>query len=161
MNKEYRFVYTELESEEDLGQQDRELLMMAREVTAIAYAPYSRFYVGAAGRLESGKIITGVNQENASFPAGNCAERSLLNIAGSQYPGEALLTLAISYNVASGLSAVPAAPCGLCRQALLEFEMRTGKPIKLILAGMEGSVIVIASASDLLPMGFTGAELRH
>ena len=161
MNKEYHFTYREYESEEDLHEEDRELLRIAREATAIADAPYSKFYVGAAGRLISGKIITGVNQENASFPAGNCAERSLLNVAGSQYPGEAIDVMAISYSIDSGITATPATPCGVCRQALLEYELRTGRPIRLILSGMEGAVLVIERSSDLLPMGFNGEQLNN
>lgn len=161
MNKEYHFTYREYESEEDLHDEDRELLIKAREATAYAYAPYSKFYVGAAGRLISGKIITGVNQENASFPAGNCAERSLLNVASSLYPGEAIEVIAISYSVDSGITSTPVSPCGVCRQALLEFELRTGRPIRLILSGMEGPVMVIDRSSDLLPMGFNGSQLKN
>jgi cytidine deaminase len=158
--REFQLSYEEYASDRELSETDAELLRLAREVTAQAYAPYSHFRVGAAARLQNGVIITGTNQENASFPAGICAERTLLSVAGAQYPGVAIGTLAISYHNENGVSDSPISPCGICRQSLQEFEQRTGKPVRLILGGQEGKIFVIQRASLLLPFAFTGDELK-
>src|ERR1700761_7432666 len=102
--KEIRLEYEEYGSDSELSAGDAELLAMARKATGQAYAPYSRFRVGAAARLANGVVITGTNQENASFPAGICAERTLLSVAGAQFPGVAIDTLAISYDNENGVS---------------------------------------------------------
>jgi cytidine deaminase len=158
--KEFTLSYEEYASDRELSEADAELLRLAREVTERAYAPYSHFRVGAAARLASGGIITGTNQENASFPAGICAERTLLSVAGAQYPGVAIETLAISYHNENGISDRPISPCGICRQSLQEFEQRTGRPVRLILGGQDGKIIIIPRASILLPFAFTGDELK-
>jgi len=131
----------------------------ARNVTDKAYAPYSNFHVGAAAKLENGKIVTGTNQENASYPVGICAERVLLSAISSLYEGIPVETMAVSYQSKKMKSDHPISPCGMCRQALQEFEGRTGRPIRLILAGMEGEIYIINSASQLLPLAFSSEEL--
>ena len=145
----------------DLPEEDAWLLNEAREVTKQAYAPYSKFYVGAAAKLINGKIVVGTNQENASFPVGLCAERVLLASASTLYPGVAVETIAISYNSGNGNSNQPIAPCGMCRQSLQEYEIRVKKPIRLILGGLEGKIFVFEKASQLLPLGFTSDDLSR
>ena len=154
-SKEYHFSYGIYDGVEALREEDALLLSKARTTTVDAYAPYSHFRVGAAARLVNGEIITGSNQENASFPGGICAERTLLSVAAALYPGVAIGTLAISYDNEHGTSDRPIFPCGICRQSLQEFEQRTGKSIRLILGGMEGKIYIIPEASFLLPFGFT------
>ena len=158
--REFQLSYEEYASDRELSKTDAELLRLAREVTAQAYAPYSHFRVGAAARLQNGVIITGTNQENASFPAGICAERTLLSVAGAQYPGVAIETLAISYHNENGVSDTPISPCGICRQSLQEFEQRTGKPVRLVLGGETGKVIVLERSALLLPFAFSADELK-
>lgn len=155
----FSFTYEVFESEAELAAEDLKLLQTARKAASIAYAPYSGFLVGAAALLVNGKIITGSNQENASYPAGLCAERSLLASAAQQYPETAIATMAISYNNTKGNSNVPASPCGFCRQVLSEFEKRVKKPIRLLLSGSSGSVIIIPKSSFLLPLGFNADSL--
>jgi len=145
----------------ELPDEDRELLIKARQITSEAYAPYSKFQVGAAARIGK-KIITGTNQENASFPVGICAERSLLSTSASLYPGQPIDTLAISYlnkneNATSGQ---PISPCGMCRQALQEYETRGGKSMRIILGGQEGEVYILNGIRTLLPFGFTSDQLK-
>jgi len=142
----------------ELSNKDAELLTTARNITKQAYAPYSHFRVGAAARTEKG-MVTGTNQENASFPVGICAERSLLSAAATLFPGIAIDTIAISYDNEKGKSIHPISPCGMCRQALLEYESRGGKPLRLILGGQSGEIIVVESVSKLLPFAFTDKEL--
>lgn len=161
MNKqEFSFSFEVYNGIEDLSPSDAELLQTARQTTAYAYAPYSHFHVGAAARMLNGEVVTGTNQENASFPAGLCAERVLLASAASVHPGEPIITIAISYdNKNGGDSNYPIAPCGICRQALQEFELRTNSEIRMILGGKEGQVYVLQSASLLLPLAFTKNDL--
>jgi cytidine deaminase len=159
-HQKFEFSFQVYESINELDQPDQELLGQARRATDNAYAPYSHFHVGAAAKLLSGKIITGSNQENASFPVGICAERVLLSIASSLYPGMAIETMAVSYQSQTVKSDHPISPCGMCRQSLQEFESRLKKPIRLILGGMDGKVFVIQSVSQLLPLAFTSEELE-
>ena len=154
------FNITVFDSIDELNEQDAMLLKEARKVTQFAYAPYSNFHVGAFAKLENGKTVSGTNQENASFPAGICAERTLMSTASSLYPGVAIETIAISYNNVNGKSDTPVSPCGICRQSFVEFSDRTQKPIRMILSGREGEVQVIENARDLLPLVFAAEDMK-
>ena len=156
----FEFSYKVYDSIEELPEEQQWLLNEAREVTEQAYAPYSRFQVGAIARLANGEIVAGTNQENASFPVGLCAERVLLASVSSIFPKIPVETVAISYKSETQKSDHPISPCGICRQSLQEFESRVGHPIQLILGGITGPVYVIDSASKLLPLAFTSEELK-
>lgn len=158
-HQQYNFQFEIHDSINDLNKNDAELLHKAREATNHAYAPYSNFFVGAAARLKDETIITGANQENASFPVGICAERVLLAAISSQHPSTTIETIAVSYDNRNGESNKPITPCGVCRQTLFEYEQRQQQPIRLILGGMEGEVYVIEKASLLLPLGFAKDDL--
>ena len=155
-----QFSFEEYADSAELNPSDAALLQKAREVTKLAYAPYSHFHVGAAALLANGEVLSGTNQENASYPVGTCAERVLLGMTANLFPGVAIQTMAISYNSAEVKSDHPISPCGMCRQALLEYENRLQHPIRLILGGMEGKVLVITDAAQLLPFAFTSHELK-
>ena len=157
--QKFEFSFEVYDSIDELDADDQQLLMEARNVTDKAYAPYSNFHVGAAAKLSNNKIVTGTNQENASYPVGICAERVLLSAVSSLHPDVSIETMAVSYQSRKIKSDHPISPCGMCRQALQEFEGRTSKPIRLILAGMEGKIYIINSASQLLPLAFTNGEL--
>lgn len=161
MNKEeHRFGYDVYNSVDELNEQDAWLVKEARKVTGAAYAPYSNFKVGAVAKLNNGEIVTGTNQENASYPVGICAERILLGSAASLYPDIAIDTLAVSYNNINGVSNHPISPCGMCRQSLVEYEERVKQPIRLILSGLEGKVIIVEKANSLLPLSFGSVDLK-
>jgi cytidine deaminase len=145
---------------EELNNEDAMLLQKARETTHNAYAPYSHFSVGAVARLKSGVFVHGTNQENASFPAGICAERVLLSSVSSQFTAEVIEAIAISYHNQNGKSDRPVSPCGICRQTLLEYEERQQQAIRLILGGMQGEVYVIPSASFLMPLSFGNKNMN-
>src|SRR5580700_5523627 len=147
-NKRLILQYEEYASDSELPAEAAVLLAKAREATANAYAPYSRFRVGAAARLNNGQVITGTNQENASFPAGICAERVLLSTAAALYPDVPIHEIAISYFNEQGPAEKPISPCGICRQSLQEFETRTGQPIRLILGGQTGPIYVIPQSAS-------------
>ncbi|MFV0604968.1 MAG: cytidine deaminase [Niabella sp.] len=157
--KKFSFGYTIYNNSEELPDDDKLLLLQAQKATEKAYAPYSKFKVGCVAKLQNGRIVTGTNQENASYPVGICAERALLATVGTQYVNQPINTLAISYRAEEGKNNHPISPCGMCRQALTEYETRTGKPIRLILSGIEGKVYVINSAKDLLPLAFSNEDI--
>ena len=156
MKQQYSFGFEIYDDISELNKEDAALMEEARKTTQKAYAPYSNFLVGAAALFNNGEKVYGTNQENASYPVGICAERVLLASASMLQTDEPIKTMAISYNNLSrvGGSDRPISPCGMCRQSLAEYEERTSQPMRLILSGMEGKVIVIESASQLLPFSF-------
>jgi cytidine deaminase len=156
----YEFSYEVYDSIADLDEQDAWLLNEAMEVSQNAYAPYSNFQVGAVAKLINGEIVAGSNQENASYPVGICAERVLLSSVATLFPNVPIESIAISYRSTEVASDHPITPCGICRQSLQEYELRVKKPIRLILGGMEGKIIIIPKASMLLPLSFTGDDLK-
>lgn len=162
MNSEhYSFEFEVYNSIDELNKEDAALLQQARDIAENAYAPYSNFFVGAVAKLANGQIVSGTNQENASYPVTLCAERALLATAASLHPKVAIKTMAITYhnhNINSD-SSHPISPCGMCRQSLVEYEGRVHEPIRLILGGFEGKVYVVAKASSLLPLSFTSKDL--
>ncbi len=160
INKEITFNVEVYNSIDDLKEDDAFLLSEARSVTQFAYAPYSNFLVGAFAKLANGESVSGTNQENASFPAGICAERSLLATSSSLFPGIGIKTIAISYHNLNGKSDTPASPCGICRQTLVEFQERTGQPMRIIIGGMEGEVLILEDAKNLLPLVFTAEDMK-
>ena len=158
-DKKFEFEYKVYDDISELDKADISLLSKARAVTAQAYAPYSNFFVGAAAELENGETVLGTNQENASYPVGVCAERVLLGNAATMHPNVSIASMAISYDSKTVKSDHPISPCGMCRQALVEYESRTAKPIRLILSGQEGKIIVVSTVSFLLPFAFNKEEL--
>lgn len=156
----FEFQYEEFNDSNELNVEDARLLNEARKVTDDAYAPYSHFNVGAVAMMENGQIVTGTNQENASYPVGICAERVLLGTIATLHRNVPVKSIAISYNSKIVVSDHPISPCGMCRQALLEYETRTKKQIRLILSGQSGKVLIINTVSFLLPFAFTSHELK-
>lgn len=152
------FTYAECEKPEDLNPEDQELMLAAKAAAKNAYAPYSRFMVGAAIRLESGKIVTGSNVENAAFPSGICAERTALSCSVSNFPDDHPVAIAIAAMNDEGVTADNVAPCGNCRQVIAEEEIRTGKQIRIILSGSD-MIRIIDCCSHLLPMQFNKRNL--
>ena len=146
------FVY-EYASIQDLPEADRQLVISARRVAQSAYAPYSRFQVGAALLLANGEIICGNNQENAAFTTGLCAERVALFYAHARYPDVAVKTLAITALKNHDLVKEPVKPCGSCRQAMIESEFRFEHPIRIILDG-KNQIEVFEGIKNLLPYAF-------
>jgi cytidine deaminase len=153
------FSYLEFENQEELDSKDRELIMAARETAVNAYAPYSKFRVGAAIRLESGTIVRGANVENAAFPSGVCAERSAISNMISNHHNDKPIAIAIAAITEVGLTEYPVPPCGNCRQVLAEEESKTGKKLKIILSGKDKTFIV-NGISGLLPLQFKNKNLK-
>jgi len=116
---------------------DQDLHEQAKAAAARAYAPYSKFLVGAAVLLRDGRVVTGVNVENASYPLGMCAERCALAraVAEGARPGDVEAI------------AVTASPCGGCRQWILEFGAER-------VAFMHGGELLVRRPDELLPDSF-------
>ena len=142
----------------ELSAEDRELVAKAKEIVSDAYAPYSHFHVAAALRLESGRIVLGTNQENASYPLGLCAERTALFQSGALYPDDPVVSLVILGAREDGTIIKTCAPCGGCRQVMLEMADRHHHPFPVILAGPE-SALVVEDCRDLLPINFDASSL--
>ncbi len=124
-----------------------------------AYAPYSKFKVGAALLLENDEIVTGSNQENASYPAGLCAERTAVFYAGAKYPEAKFKVLAISAKSLNHKLVIPIPPCGSCRQAIAEYEVKQESPIEIYFMGETGKVVKANSLKELLPLTFDNSYL--
>jgi cytidine deaminase len=122
-----------------------------------AWAPYSRFRVGAAVLLDDGHVVIGSNQENASFPEGCCAERVALFAAGAQYPDRRPVAIAVTGET---VDQAWLAPCGGCRQVMAESERRGGQAMQVILTNAAGELGILPSASLLLPWLFDGHLLE-
>ena len=154
MQKEYSFKFQLYPNLESLPTIDISVVNKAFEAMEKAYAPYSKFKVGAALLLEDGQIIQGNNQENIAYPSGLCAERIALFHANAQFPEIAVELICI---VAKG-DLMPISqlisPCGACRQVMLESENRQNKPIRIILVNQDNRTMCIDSAQNLLPFGF-------
>jgi cytidine deaminase len=142
------------DSHEELSANDKNLLEQARKAAETAYAPYSRFQVGAAVRLENGEIITGSNQENAAYPSGLCAERVALFYAHARFPEVAVEAIAITAKGNKGIIDEPLSPCGACRQVMAESEKNSKQPMRVIMQGQKGPVMIAESMKVLLPFSF-------
>ena len=145
--------YNEYPGNVGLQPDERELLDHAIKVAANAYAPYSKFNVGAAVRLSNGKIISASNQENAAYPSGLCAERVALFYANSSYPDAYVDSIAIVATVNGKLCNTPTYPCGACRQVMTESQMRGRKPVKIIF-GSESVTQIVYSTESIMPFAF-------
>ena len=126
----------------------RTLIARAMAARARAYAPYSKYHVGAALRAASGKVYDGANVENAVYPAGICAERTALVKAVSE--GERKFE-AIAIATSNGGS-----PCGVCRQMLSEF----GLDLIVLLVDDKGALVHETTLRDLLPRAFGPKDLE-
>ena len=143
----------EYDSLEELTKEEQLLINTSKEAVKNAYAPYSKFSVGAAVLLENGKIISGTNQENAAYPSGLCAERVAIFYANSKYPDIPVSAIAVSAFTNNKFIDKPIPPCGSCRQVIIETETRFKKPIKIYLVS-RNKITVIEDAKNLLPLNF-------
>ena len=144
---------------EELDLEDSALMAKAIEARKKAYAPYSKFSVGAAFLLENGVIVLGNNQENAAYPSGMCAERVGVWKVGSEFPGMTIKKLAISAASENLTVSKPVGPCGACRQTLSEYEINQKEPIQVLFMGEVGKIVKTESLLSLLPFSFDSSYL--
>lgn len=152
-SKEIKIAYHEFDSIDELEAKDRELAQAAVEATAQAYAPYSKFNVGAAVLFEDGVIVKGANQENAAYPSGLCAERTALFYASASRPDKAMVAIAIAAGQNGQLCDMPATPCGACRQVMAQYQLKSGLPMRVLLVGAH-KIWRFEKVDDLLPLIF-------
>ncbi len=159
--KDIYLEYYELDNDQSLPEDEKELVALSREMCSNAYAPYSAFYVGAAVLLENGRVVKGSNQENGAYPSGLCAERVAAFAASAMFPGVPMRKLAISARSNRINIDTPVSPCGACRQVLIEYELAQQQPMKILLSTEKGSIVVIEKVQDLLPLAFSGNGLKN
>ena len=135
---------------------DEELLQLAREAAAKAYAPYSGFPVGCAVESVDGEVVTGANMENACYRLGVCAEQSALSAAQHKFGLGKIARIA----VAGGNGDVVCTPCGGCRQAILEAAQLSGRDVEILCGSGDGSVLERRTIGELIPFGFGAVNLR-
>ena len=137
----------------------QKLMSSAVETRDNAYAPYSKFKVGAAILLDNDEVITGSNQENASYPSGLCAERTAIYYSGSKYPDAKILKMVLTASSQNQITDKPIPPCGACRQAIAEYEIKQNQPIEIYFMGAKGKVVKSDSLANLLPLLFDNSVL--
>lgn len=142
------------DSVDELPNEVQVLMNEAIKIRKTAYAPYSKFHVGTAFLLENGEVITGNNQENAAYPSGMCAERVAVWQAASRFPDVKIKIIAITASSKENPVTKPVAPCGGCRQALSEYEIKQDSKIEIYFMGETGEIIKTDSLHDLLPLAF-------
>lgn len=138
----------------DLSDEIKLLMQNAIDIRKKAYAPYSKFKVGAAILLENGKIVLGSNQENAAYPSGLCAERVAIFQAGSLFPNIEIKKIAITAASDINTTTKPIPPCGSCRQSISEYEFKQESPIEIYFMGETGKIYKSNSIANLLPLSF-------
>lgn len=141
-------------SEKELSIQEKDLMHQAFEARSKAYAPYSKFTVGVALLLDNGVVVQGSNQENAAYPSGLCAERVAIYYAGANYPSAKMLQMFITASPQDRNLQEPIPPCGSCRQAIAEYEMKQDIPIEILFMGAEGPIYKSDSLKNILPLVF-------
>jgi len=153
-NHEIKIAFEEYNSLKELNPTDQNLCLEAVKAMGNSYSPYSKFRVGAALLLQSGKIIHGSNQENVAYPSGLCAERVALFHWGATYPNDPIESIAITAYTDDFSLLKPVTPCGSCLQVMAEYEKRQGKPMRIILYCMDGPVWITNGIESFLPFLF-------
>lgn len=143
----------------ELSEGIQNLMDLAIEARNKAYAPYSKFNVGAAILLDNEEVVIGSNQENASYPSGLCAERTAIYYAGAKYPDVKILIMALTASSQNQVTDKPIPPCGACRQAIAEYEIKQDQPIEIYFMGAKGKVVKSKSLANLLPLLFESSVL--
>lgn len=149
MNKTETFKHIE-----DLDTESKYLIHKAKEAAHHAYAPYSKFHVGAAIILDDGTVVTGSNQENSSYPLCMCAERVVLYTVATQHPNRKVMKMAVVAHRKNHKELTAATSCGACRQVMCEFEERQEQPFEVVMHSAKDEWMKCASAQDLLPHAF-------
>lgn len=145
----------------DLDAVEKKLFDKAMQIREQAYAPYSNFLVGCSVLLENGEIYQGSNQENAAYPSGLCAERSVLYWIGANLPQQKIKKIFI----VGGAKIEPdkrkvITPCGACRQSIMEYETKQSESIEIYFSSLDGETIYkVNSIKDLLPFSFDATSL--
>ncbi len=158
---EIKINFDEYNALSDLTVEDHTLCNEAVHALEKSHSPYSKFKVGAALRLQSGRIIYGSNQENVAYPSGLCAERVALFYWGANHSDDLIESIAITAHSHDFKISSPVTPCGSCLQVLAEYEKKQDKKIKIILFCEEGPVWVVRGSESFLPFLFFEERLAQ
>lgn len=142
------------DSLENLNLEEQALMHKAIAIRKKAYAPYSKFRVGAAILLDNGEVVLGSNQENAAYPSGLCAERVAIFYAGANFPDAKILKIAVTATSDLSSNTTPIPPCGSCRQSIAEYEFKQDTAIEMFFMGETGMIYKSESLKNLLPFTF-------
>jgi cytidine deaminase len=154
INHEIKIAFNEYASLSELPQADQALCLEAVKALEASHSPYSNFSVGAALRLQSGRILYGSNQENAAYPSGLCAERVALFTWGANHANDPIVSMAVTAHTAKFSISKPITPCGSCLQVLAEYEKKQAQPIRTLLYCQNGAVWVTQGVESFLPFMF-------
>ncbi len=147
-----------------LSPEMHEALIAAELAMPTAYSPYSHFCVGAALVADNGEIISGSNVENAAYGSSICAERSAL-LSANTLGFRRFTCVAMIGKPEQGVTEEPIAPCGACRQMLLETSEMSGRDLVVLMSNTEKTKIITATIHELLPLAFKpkhiGKKLEH
>lgn len=158
LHKQLSIDYSVFDTIDELALDEQELVRAAHKATSTSYSPYSNFEVGSAVQLQDGSILTGSNQENASYGLAVCAERTALFAAGIQGEKDSVRKIAIVAHMANTPDTQqrtqPVAPCGACRQVIKEYEDLSGQPMIILCAAWNGKIFRFEGIDPLLPLPF-------
>jgi cytidine deaminase len=161
VNHEIKISFQEYGTIGELEQPDQQLCREAVKALANSYSPYSKFRVGVAMRLQSGKILHASNQENVAYPSGLCAERVALFYWGANHPDDPIEAMAITAHTDEFKLTRPVTSCGACLQVLAEYEKKQNNAIKMLLYCQGGPVWVATGVESFLPFLFFEDRLNN
>ncbi|MBK0383802.1 cytidine deaminase [Pedobacter sp. SD-b] len=160
IKKEINIAFDDFGSIDELNETDRELCLEAVKALKNSHSPYSKFKVGAAVKLTSGKIVYGSNQENVAYPSGLCAERVALFAIGANYPDDKIISIAITASTDSFELKLPTTPCGACLQVMAESEKKQEQEFDILLYCIDGPIWKARGVGSFLPFLFFEDRLR-
>ena len=160
INHEIKINFEEYASAEELNQADRQLCLEAIEALKTSHSPYSKFRVGVALRLQSGKILHASNQENVAYPSGLCAERVALFYWGANHADDPIESMAVTAHTDEFLILKPVTSCGSCLQVLAEYEKKQNQPVRVILHCLQGVTWIATGIETFLPFLFFEDQLN-
>ncbi len=160
MKKEIKVAYEEFANLGELSEADRSLCLEAVKAMENSHSPYSKFRVGAALRLQSGKIVYGSNQENVAYPSGLCAERVALFAWGANHPHDPIVSMAVTAHTDQFELLQPTTPCGPCLQVIAECEQMQKQPFDMMLYCIKGAIWKTRGIQTFLPFLFFEDRLQ-
>ncbi|HEX7367677.1 MAG TPA: cytidine deaminase [Pelobium sp.] len=159
IKKEINIAFEDFESINELSEADNSLCLEAVKALDNSYSPYSKFKVGVAVKLASGKIVYGSNQENVAYPSGLCAERVALFTIGANYPNDPIISMAVTASTDNFELTKPITSCGACLQVMAESEQRQNEEIDILLYCIGGPVWKTKGVKSFLPFMFVEDRL--
>ncbi|RFZ85990.1 cytidine deaminase [Mucilaginibacter terrenus] len=158
---EIKIAFKEYDSLEELSATDLNLCNEAVKALATSHSPYSKFKVGVALLLKSGKILYASNQENVAYPSGLCAERVALFNWGANHANDPVVSMAVTAHTDEFELLKPVTSCGACLQVMAEVEKKQNSALKVLLYCIDGPVWVIDGVQSMMPFMFFEERLTQ